>query len=202
LPVSQRLPQQVFRLRRIGAHGSRELTVWRRRETVGHLRRRYLSPCGRESDFSILVEFFTRLSARNRKRGALRGTGWKAPLLHFPSTCSGTSPLANAGKCFLPRKGGDRTPDTALRLAIDTTPEFWMNFQGGRGTGRREAHAKKEGIGLISLWNAQREGQVGQIKGDGVWKAFLCSGKRFSFRIIFLIPYRFCGYHYIISKGS
>jgi hypothetical protein len=34
LPVSQRLPQQVFRLRRIGAHGSRELTVWRRRETV------------------------------------------------------------------------------------------------------------------------------------------------------------------------
>jgi hypothetical protein len=29
--------------------------------------RRYLSPCGRESDFDILAEFFTRLSVRNRK---------------------------------------------------------------------------------------------------------------------------------------
>jgi hypothetical protein len=86
--------------------------------------------CRRESDFSVLVEFFTRLSAGNRKRRALRGMGWKAPLLHFPGTCSATSPLANAGKCFLPRKGGDRASDTALRLRkfFDTTLQFWMNF--------------------------------------------------------------------------
>ena len=32
----------------------------------------------------------------------------QSPLLSFPATCSGTSPLASSGKDFLPRKGGDR----------------------------------------------------------------------------------------------
>ena len=41
----------------------------------------------------------------------------QAPLLHFPSTCSGTSPLASAGKRFLSRKGRERRAHTSNALA-------------------------------------------------------------------------------------
>jgi hypothetical protein len=41
------------------------------------LRRLYLPPCGGESDFSILAGAKRRLSARNRKRGALPGAAFR-----------------------------------------------------------------------------------------------------------------------------
>jgi hypothetical protein len=53
-------------------------------------------------------------------QGDVMGAMKIAPLLHFPSTCSGTSPLANAGKCFLSRKGRDTA--AAICAPADANP--------------------------------------------------------------------------------
>jgi plasmid maintenance system antidote protein VapI len=51
------------------------------------------------------------------------------------------------------------TPDTALRLVFDTTPEFWMNFQTVWELAAK-AKAKKEEIGQIRVMEPAAWGNV------------------------------------------
>jgi hypothetical protein len=114
------------------------------------LRRRKIRKCGESRSW------------RERSSGIVHD--WRSPLLRFPSTCSGTSPLANAGKRFLSRKGRDRARSISR---FRKAPAFVVCCDGRCRRYLPPCGGESNFDGLVE----RSEGQTSEIAREGIASA-------------------------------